>query len=90
MNQVIFDEEQTSPKGPAVGSKLTGLPKLLNRLFPRLITSGQDANIALLLIFFACVVLIVFLQRSSGTVIINGGPGPSQAELDEYRKIQPY
>lgn len=90
MNTVIFDEEQTPRLRPALEPKLTGLPKLLHRVFPRLITSQRDANIALLVIFVLCLILIVFLTRSSGTKIINGGPGPSQAELDAYRKIQPY
>lgn len=90
MNTVIFDEENTFPGRPPSEPRLTDLPKLLNFFFPRIITSQRDANLALLIIFIVCLILIVFLWRTSGSTITTGGPGPSQAELDAYRKIQPY
>lgn len=90
MNNIVFDEQHTSRPRHRAQAPFTGLSKVLQRLFPRLIKTKRDANVFLLFIFVCCLVVIIFFWQTSGTTITTGGPGPTQAELEAYRKIQPY
>ena len=46
--------------------------------------------ITLSAIVITALFLILFFIGFGGTRVIRGGPGPSQKELDAYRKIQPF
>lgn len=55
-----------------------------------LVKNEKQATIVLVAFFVFALFISGFIFLRSGTYVKRGGPGPSEEELEMYRKIQPF